>query len=99
MTTAVVAGRRIRITGIVQGVGFRPCVYRAAPREQVPGRVRNEASGVTIDAFGSAEALARFVAALRSPPPAASVLTMTIVDIEPETTSSFDIVASDRGSE
>src|SRR5262252_2414312 len=99
MAIADVAGRRIHITGTVQGVGFRPWVYRAATREQVTGRVRNDASGVTIDAFGSEEALGRFVAALESPPPAASVLTMTVVDIEPEHAASFDIVASERGSE
>ena len=45
-------GRRIDIRGTVQGVGFRPWVYRLAHELGVHGRVRNDARGVTIEAFG-----------------------------------------------
>ena len=47
------AGRHIEIRGVVQGVGFRPWVHSLAVRAGVTGRVRNDSSGVMIDAFGS----------------------------------------------
>ena len=98
MTAAALAGRRIRVAGTVQGVGFRPWVYRAARRAGVTGRVRNDAGGVTIDAFGDEMSLARFIAALGSPPAAARIERVAIVDIAPEHASSFDIVSSEQGS-
>ena len=58
-------GRRIEIRGIVQGVGFRPWVYRLATEQGVAGHVRNDAAGVTIEAFGPEEALDAFVAPAR----------------------------------
>jgi Hydrogenase maturation factor len=54
-------GRRIEIRGIVQGVGFRPWVYRLATEHGLAGRVRNDAAGVTIEAFGPESALDVFV--------------------------------------
>ena len=52
MPAAQLEGRRIHVSGTVQGVGFRPWVYRVAQQAGVTGRVRNDSSGVTIDAFG-----------------------------------------------
>ena len=49
---AVLEGRRILIRGTVQGVGFRPWVYRVARQSGVTGRVHNDTAGVTIEAFG-----------------------------------------------
>ncbi len=67
------SGRRIEIRGIVQGVGFRPWVYRLARAHGVGGWVRNDAGGVTIEAFGPDHDLDAFVEALRdAPPPAAA---------------------------
>ncbi len=81
----MISGRRIRIRGIVQGVGFRPWVYRQAHRAGVTGRVHNDAAGVTIDAFGDAERLDEFVAALQvDPPPAASVAELSCAPIPAE---------------
>ena len=69
---AGVEGRRILIRGTVQGVGFRPWVYRLAVEEGLSGRVCNDSRGVTIEAFGHAEALAAFLRRLgREAPPAA----------------------------
>ena len=45
-------GRHIEIRGVVQGVGFRPFVYQTAQRFGITGRVRNDSTGVMIDAFG-----------------------------------------------
>ena len=59
-------GRRIEIRGVVQGVGFRPWVYRLATEGGVAGRVRNDAAGVTIDAFGSEDGARRSSAGCES---------------------------------
>jgi hydrogenase maturation protein HypF len=88
-------GRRIRIHGIVQGVGFRPWVYRTAVGAGVTGRVLNDSSGVTIDAFGDHQALDRFEEALHvSPPPAARITDYQATSIAPEWPPSFVIVDS-----
>jgi hydrogenase maturation protein HypF len=65
-------GRRIEVSGTVQGVGFRPWVYRVAQSCGVSGRVSNGAAGVTIDVFGETEQIERFLVGLRHDPPAAS---------------------------
>ena len=67
-------GRRIEVRGTVQGVGFRPWVYRLAREARVSGCVRNDASGVTIDAFGTADELRSFCTALAGPPPPAAAI-------------------------
>jgi hydrogenase maturation protein HypF len=45
-------GRRIEVQGTVQGVGFRPWIYRLARDLGLGGKVHNDARGVTIEAFG-----------------------------------------------
>src|SRR5271166_3234377 len=64
------AGYKIEITGISQGVGFRPFIYRLAREEGLTGSVRNDAAGVTVEAFGSRVALDRFVRRLIAEAPA-----------------------------
>ena len=61
--------REIRVRGRVQGVGFRPTVWRRARELGLRGEVLNDAGGVVIRAGGSEEALAAFVARLESEPP------------------------------
>ena len=91
-------GRRIEIHGTVQGVGFRPWVYRLAREEGVGGRVRNDAAGVAIEAFGSQGALDTFVERLRTSPPAAAVIReIQCSVIPPEETSELVIVPSAVG--
>jgi hydrogenase maturation protein HypF len=63
------AGEAIRVRGLVQGVGFRPTVWRLAARYGVGGWVANDGDGVSILACGSAAALQEFVAALRREAP------------------------------
>lgn len=93
-------GRRIEIRGTVQGVGFRPWVYRLAREQGVTGRVRNHAAGVTIEAFGTAPILDRFVDGLSSsPPPAARIEGLSWEAIEPEPVASFQIVRSEGAPE
>lgn len=70
--------QKIVVTGIVQGVGFRPFVFNLAERMGLTGKVLNEADQVVIEIQGQAEKLAAFVSALRSePPPAAKVQQIT----------------------
>src|SRR5262245_59890179 len=57
---------RITVRGLVQGVGFRPTVWRLARRYNIRGRVANSGEGVEILAFGKSEDLERFVAALKA---------------------------------
>ena len=95
MATTIGEGRRIRIRGIVQGVGFRPWVYRTAVGAGITGRVLNDSAGVTIDAFGDHQALDRFEAALHaSPPPAARIIDYQATSIAPEWPPSFVIAHS-----
>jgi hydrogenase maturation protein HypF len=92
----VAEGKRIRIRGTVQGVGFRPWVYRAAVQAGVRGRVRNDSSGVTIDAFGDANCLDAFEHALHaSHPPAARIAEFETIAIPPEPVSGFRIEHSE----
>ncbi|MFI5178212.1 MAG: carbamoyltransferase HypF [Vicinamibacterales bacterium] len=93
---AVLEGRRIEIHGTVQGVGFRPWVYRIARLSGVTGRVRNDSAGVTIEAFGDAGTLERFVQLLRAdPPPAAHIRSLVQAPIAVEVDSDFLIVPSE----
>lgn len=64
--------RRLSIQGKVQGVGFRPFVYRLAKSLQVAGFVRNTGQGVTIEVEGNATRLAEFEARLQTDKPALS---------------------------
>ena len=61
---------RIEVEGTVQGVGFRPWVYRVATALGLRGRVLNTPRGVTIEAWGSHDALTALSRALRSRDPA-----------------------------
>jgi hydrogenase maturation protein HypF len=94
---ASLAGRRIRLQGVVQGVGFRPWVYRLAHEAAVAGRVRNDSAGVTIEAFGPDEALGRFVEQLSGDarrPAAAAIDHIDVTSIAFEPADDFVIVAS-----
>ncbi len=64
--------REIKITGIVQGVGFRPFIYNLAAEFGIRGSVRNTSEGVYIQAEGEAEVLDAFERAIgeRRPPQA-----------------------------
>ena len=90
----------IHVTGIVQGVGMRPFVYREAMAHGICGWVLNAGDGVHIEAHAPADALDAFVAALSEHAPAAArVERVDIADLEPGGWSAadeqgFHIVAS-----
>lgn len=60
---------RIRVRGLVQGVGFRPAVWKLAEREHLNGWVLNDAGGVCIHLEGDEAAIDRFVETLRDQAP------------------------------
>jgi hydrogenase maturation protein HypF len=62
--SSAVAGASYRVHGLVQGVGFRPAVWRLATSLGLSGEVLNDGEGVLIRAWGPAEALDRFELAL-----------------------------------
>jgi hydrogenase maturation protein HypF len=62
-------GLRIHITGIVQGVGFRPFVYGLAKRHDLKGWVRNTSAGVDIEVDGERDVLDSFVKLLQDKAP------------------------------
>ncbi len=69
----------VRVTGTVQGVGFRPFVYRLAERHALRGWVRNTAGQVEIEIEGARPALDAFVRELRSEaPPLARIDTLQL---------------------
>jgi hydrogenase maturation protein HypF len=87
--------RRIHITGVVQGVGFRPCVWQVARGLDLRGWVRNSSSGVDIHLEGPDASLAAFrrdfEAAL---PPLAAIETWQERAAAAEDVGGFEIVAS-----
>ena len=62
----------IRVRGVVQGVGFRPFVYRLAQAKMLAGWVLNGEQGVEIHLEGTEEDLAAFVQEIKRKPPAAA---------------------------
>lgn len=90
----------IHVTGIVQGVGMRPFVYREAMAHGICGWVLNAGDGVHIEAHASVEALDGFAAALSEHAPAAArVEHVAVADLEPDVwdaddEQAFRIVAS-----
>ncbi len=95
MTEGSRVGRRIEVRGTVQGVGFRPWVYRLARERGLAGRVSNDSRGVTIEAFGPERDLAAFVGSLReTSPPAARIRELAWTPIPADSSTDFAIVES-----
>jgi hydrogenase maturation protein HypF len=89
------ARTRIRVAGIVQGVGFRPFVHALAAEFGLAGFVGNDETGVLIEAEGAPDALAGFVAALRERPPALAVVTdVALTPLAPTGAGAFTIAPS-----
>ncbi len=87
---------RIRITGIVQGVGFRPTVYTYARAFNLTGTVCNNVEGVTVEVEGPPEAVHGFIDRLRtSPPPLSSIASFEVTAVAPLGDDDFTILRSD----
>ncbi len=98
MSTVLDSSRRIsiRVEGIVQGVGFRPYVYKLAGSLGLAGFIRNDERGVLIEAEGPAAVLDEFCARLPAEaPPLARVEGLLTEPIEARGGSGFAIAESD----
>jgi hydrogenase maturation protein HypF len=94
------ARRGIRVRGSVQGVGFRPSVYRLATGHELAGFVRNDSEGVWIEVEGPVGALSRFVDELgRAAPPLARIGAIETSDLCTLGERGFSIAASAARSE
>ncbi|MDY0191139.1 MAG: carbamoyltransferase HypF [Desulfuromonas sp.] len=88
---------RIIIKGVVQGVGFRPFVYRTALEHGIAGEVKNTPEGVLIDACGDPSRLKKFLTQLESQtPPLAVIHHIEYQEISPLTLKGFSIVESQQ---
>jgi hydrogenase maturation protein HypF len=91
---------RVRVEGIVQGVGFRPFVHALAGRLGLAGLVGNDAGGVFVEVEGAAETVERFLEALAAEaPPLAVIERVTATPLAPTGTSGFAIAPSQAGGE
>jgi hydrogenase maturation protein HypF len=89
---------RARVDGTVQGVGYRPFVYRLADELGIAGFVLNDERGVLVEAEGPPDAVAAFVERLSADaPPLADVTAVTAEDVPATGDAGFEIVASERG--
>jgi hydrogenase maturation protein HypF len=90
--------RQIEVSGIVQGVGFRPYVYRLAIERQLSGNISNTSSGVTIEIQGPPAVVEDFVSRLpKEAPPLARITDVCVADLPCNGDREFRIVASRRG--
>ncbi len=94
--------KRVHVAGLVQGVGFRPFVYRLAKSLHLTGWVRNTSQGVDIEAQGAPALVESFIQGLSAQaPPLARVESVSITAIEPTVDAAFAILESEtaRGVE
>jgi hydrogenase maturation protein HypF len=90
-----VVRKSINVTGFVQGVGFRPFVYRLANECNLVGCIANTPAGVSIEVQGPAAAVESFLTRLpQEVPPLAKIILLTPRDAEPQADTSFRILAS-----
>jgi hydrogenase maturation protein HypF len=90
--------KAIEVTGIVQGVGFRPYVYRLAFERHLAGFITNTAAGVSIEVEGPSEAVDDFVSRLPAEaPPLARITQVASNDIPARADGDFRILPSRAG--
>lgn len=97
-TTQELTGRRrvrLRVSGVVQGVGFRPFVYNLSSRLELAGYVLNDSDGVEIDLEGNNNSVDRFLSEIRTAaPPLAVIKDIAVEELSPEGATSFEIRTS-----
>ncbi|TET87543.1 MAG: carbamoyltransferase HypF, partial [Dehalococcoidia bacterium] len=83
---------RISVRGVVQGVGFRPFVYKLAHKHGLVGWVRNTSGNVEIEVEGEEESIDGFLAGLKTKaPPMARIEEIATVPLPPKGYTSFEI--------
>lgn len=94
----MVDAQRIRVTGVVQGVGFRPFVWRLANDLHLAGWVKNDAAGVEIHVEGEPEVLSELIRRVRDDaPPLARVDEVKAIAVPIEAHVGFAIIESTGG--
>ena len=94
------AALRLSVTGVVQGVGFRPFVHRLALRHGLAGWVRNASGDVQIEVEGSAAGLDEFLRSLREEaPPLARIQRVDALPCVPVGAGGFEILPSTAESD
>jgi hydrogenase maturation protein HypF len=91
--------RRYQIRGIVQGVGFRPFVFRTAERHALGGWIRNDSEGVVLEVQGNPGTLEEFIVEVRTGAPAlARIESVALIEqrYEERLVESFEIHLSER---
>ena len=88
---------RARVVGLVQGVGFRPFVWREATARGLSGWVGNDAAGVVLEAEGAADAVDALLDALTRPPPLARVVEIRSELLPPVLDVGFAVRSSATG--
>jgi hydrogenase maturation protein HypF len=92
--------RQIEVSGIVQGVGFRPYVYRLATGRNLSGNIRNTPAGVTIEVQGPAETVEDFVEHLPAgAPPLSRITSFVVREVACSADVDFRIVHSHVGED
>jgi hydrogenase maturation protein HypF len=87
--------RRVHVSGVVQGVGFRPFVYRLAVEELLAGHISNNTAGVTIEIEGADAAVVSFLDRLRAEtPPLAHIDAIRVEEIAIQGSTGFHIDSS-----
>ncbi|MBP9092494.1 carbamoyltransferase HypF [bacterium] len=88
-------GWTIRVRGTVQGVGFRPTVFKLANQLGIKGRVLNDGDGVSIEAFAGKSTLTAFLQAIRdNSPPLARIEELTYRELTDKDFGGTDLLAS-----
>ena len=88
--------RGVVVRGVVQGVGFRPFVYRLAQEEGLAGLIGNDTDGVTIEIEGAEKGIDRFLMRLREEtPPLARIDSVAVRELAAIGETGFRIVASE----
>src|SRR5208282_4888422 len=92
--------KAIEIAGIVQGVGFRPYIYRLAKENHLTGFITNTEAGVSIEVEGRAQDVDALLDRLpKEVPPLAQITRITIADCPTGHDVSFRILPSRSGEE
>ncbi len=91
--------RAIAVEGVVQGVGFRPFVYRLALRLGLTGRVQNRPDGVRIEVQGSAHALDAFTRALGDEAPLQAVVERIAAEERPPVQGEQGFAIAESGAD
>ena len=90
--------QQLRLTGVVQGVGFRPFVHRLAHDLRLAGRVGNDATGVFVEVEGDGALLDRFAERLVAEhPPLARIDAIDVREVAARHEFGFSIAESSRG--